>query len=811
MDETSTLGFDIRARILPQIEGTQELEQSLKNIPNQISQPIGEIVNSSGFQQGLTPQQVQEIPAWMKYNQGIFDDLNSSIKEILEDINVDLSTGKLSKGQTDKYIRKFERLKLGAGSAGEDLVGDASDFLKLDKDHLDMIRAAIQDSKGDIGNDIDFLKEKLRDIAKGFKDTGNDAQSFYDTLKKAGVFTVGMEGANSIISYIRTGAEIQARGMTAFDLSSPMGMYSEQQRQETFSAVKDRERIYQMVGTAIGIGVGAIFGGGIGGAAGGAAGGMFGSQIAGIMGITQTAGTEEQLKYMNQMFGTFSGAVGSASNYDILRARLRARLGRGAQGSLGFGYAPEEEMQMRMGFADTLGRFDPELYREQTTFATAHGLSPQEIYQLNLSGRVTGANYGVGGLRQGEQMARELYGPGVNPERIVDVLNSIKAINEKQLQLNINADARNGGLIANIPELLFGNKSPYGRISDLGGTTISNLQDMMNPHSDAQLAFLFQAMGTNDITKFNEMMKGGTFAGNNFSKILDQVKRDTGGSQNMAYWELNGMMPNAPEGMLPEIAQIMTGGKYITRNKTDQEGNLVLDKNKKPITESVFMTLDRFKEEMERQQKAISDSNLTEEEKTKRLKESQEVLLGWTNEARNAKSETEKMMAEIRAKQNQIADAWRTLVFKMQNDWLEVFKKISGDSEDRQKLNKQFIDAERQAISYFEKILNQHGIETPEGRASRTSAFNNMFGFNGIHIDPRDRNSAVIRNWGGNKGGEDPLSEQFTKLNTVMENVNTVMTKLNDNLDKGIKVVVPIYSNGNIDSPIHHLQNSFSH
>ncbi len=794
MDETTNLGFDIRARILPQIEGVNELAQNLQNIPNQITQQVGGVVSSPGFQQGLSPQQIQQIPEWLKYNAGIFEGFNGSIKDIIEDLNVDLSTGSLTKAQVNKYIRKFERMKFGAGQAGEDMVGDASDFLRLDKEHLEMIRAAIQDAKGDVGNNIDFLKQKLQDISKGFKDTGNEAQSFYDTLKKAGIFGAGYLGVNSVLSYIRSGAEIEARGMTAFDLTSPMGMYSQEQRFQTFETVQNRQRDYQLAGTIIGM-IAGSFGGPLGMAAGGAGGGMIAGQIANIMGIPETAQTEEQLKFLNQNYGMMSNAVGAASNYDVLRARLRARLGRGALGSLGLGYAPEEEMAMRASFADTLGTWNKGLYGEQTTFATAMGLSPQEIYQLNLSGRVTGTDYDIGGLRQGQQFARELYGPGVNPERIVDVLNAIKEINEKQLQLNINADAKNGNVFASIPELLFGKTSPYGRISDLGNVTLANLQDIMQPRSDAQLSFLFRAMGTNNIESFNEMMKGGIYSGNNLIRILNQIRADAGGNAGMAYWELNSLMPNAPEGMIPELRDIITGGRYITRNKTDQQGNLVLQHGK-PVTETVWMTLDRFEEELKAKTKAINDSNLTEEEKVKKLRESREALIGFTNEAKNAKSETEKMMAEIKAKQNEIADAWRTLVFKMQSDWLEGFRKISADTDARAKLTKEFLELETKALDFFKREYSKMGIKVDESPSispefkKKASEFNP---YNGLME---------------NSGNAPTLTDQLSKLGIVMDTVGTVIGKLNDNLDKGIKVVYPGMAP---DIPVHAIQNSVAH
>ncbi len=805
MDETNNLAFDIRARILPQIEGINEFAQNLQNSTNPVIQQVNNVVGSPGFQEGLTPQQRQLIPEWTKYNEGVFENFNTAMKDLVDDMNVDLSTGKLSKGQLDKYTRKFERMKLMGAEAGQDVVSDASDFFKLNKEHLDMIRATVQESRGELNDNIDFLKNKLHDIAAGFKKTGTQAQGFYDTLRKAGIFTVGMEGANSILSFIRTGAVIEARGMTAFDLSSPMGMFSEGARQETFASVQNRDRIYQIVGMAVGTALGFAFGGGpAGAAAGGAAGNYFGSEIANILGMTQTSETEGQLKYLNQMYGTFGNAVGPAANYDILRARLHARLGRGIGGSLGYGYSPEEEMQMRMGFADTLGHFDRGLYGTQTTFATALGLSPREIYQLNVSGRVTGADYGIRGLSKAQQFTQELYGKDVNPERIIDVLNAIKTINEKQLQLNENADARNGGVIAAIPELIFGNKSPYGRISDLGGVTINNLQDMMNPRSDAQLAFLFQAMGTNNISHFNEMMKGGTFSGDNFIKILDQIRRDTGGDKNIAYWELNSLMPNAPQGMIPEIRDIMTGGRYITRNKTDERGNLVMDKGK-PVTESVWMTLDKFENELKAKTKAINDSNLTEEEKAKKLKESQEILLGWTKQAHGAMSETSKMMSEIRSKQNEIADAWRKLVYGMQNDWLDVFKKISMDNENREKLSKEFINAETDALNGLWKVFNDHGIYTEKDRRNAELLKNGT----GIY----SKKAAEFNPYGlmENSGNFTPaaLTDQLTKFSMAVDTINTVMNKLNDNLDKGIKVQV--YSGPAPTSGIHELQNSVPH
>jgi hypothetical protein len=644
------LSLSITARILPQIEGAAQFEQQLQSLPSRMQDRVSQVISSQGFEQGLADEQIAQAQDWMRYSQGMYAPFQERIDDLLKDFGADLEGGKISKSQMGKYNRKLARLRTDLEDFEPELMDDARDFMSsLDPDRMTMISGALKQARGDISDDIDAIKEKFQALGQAINESNKEGQNFFTELRQAGIFAIGGMVVNEGMKWIRTGAEIEAKERTAFDLSSQVGMYSEQRQYEVFESIRERERLYSSIGMIVGGAIGSAFGP-LGILGGGVFGGQIGGSVAGIFNVKEQSEMEEELKFLNQSYGTLGGYVSGAQNYDILRARLKARFGSDSLGSTGLGYTPEQEMGMRTGFSDALGRFDEGKYMEQTTFARAIGVDPNQIYGLNVSGRVTGADYGIGGLDQVRGFTQSIYGQDVSPTRVVEVLNEVKLINEQMLRLNINADARDSLRFAQLPTDLFGADSPYGRLGDLGSTTLKNLEGLMMPRSGAHNAFLFQAMGTDNIMDYTEMMKGGIYSGDNLMKTVEQMKKTTGDDKFLSYFMLNEMMPNAPQGFIPKLVDIITN---------DEKYKDLIGKLKD-------------------QEDQIRSSTMSEEEKEAALKKAKETLLGYTDAANKNISATEKMMEEVSTKQVEAADLWRKTIqdasVQMAEFWLGLGK-----------------------------------------------------------------------------------------------------------------------------------------
>lgn len=658
MNEENNLSLNIQTRILPQIEGAEAFEQQLNQLPNRYQQRLGEVITSPGFQQGLTGAQIDDTQQWLQYSQGLYEPVQNQIQELMKDLQVDLSTGRLTEGQKNKYRRKIERLKYDVGDLSPDIMEDAKDFMgELDPDRLAVMSGALKQARSDIEEDIVSLKEKFEDLAGAINNSNTEAQSFFQELKQAGVFAIGGMVVNEAMRWVKTGAEIEAKEKTAFDLTSPLGMYSERRSYEVFESVRERERLYSSIGMAVGGVIGGLVAGPFGALGGGIFGQQIGSQVAGIFNIGEQAELEEEMKFLNQSYGTLSGFVNSSQGYDIMRARLRARAGGDAIGRSGLGYTPEQELSMRLSFSDALGRFDDDLYREQTVFGRATGIDPSQLYSLNVSGRVTGADFGIEGLAQARSLTETMFGQDISSQRLVEVLNEIKLINEQMLRLNINADAREAIRFAQLPTQLFGTDNPYGRLGDLGGTTLKLMENLMQPRSGAHEAFLFQALGNENVMDFTEMMKGGIYSSDNMIKVMQMLRGTAGDDKMLSYFMLNEMMPGAPQGFIPQIADIVSD-------------------------ETKFNDLMKKLKEQEEQ---IRSSTMTEKEKEEAIKKAKDTLLGYEDMAKKNISATESMNKRVRDLQLEAAQKWRGTVYdisiKMAEFWSDMGDNAKVHSE----------------------------------------------------------------------------------------------------------------------------------
>jgi hypothetical protein len=67
---------------------------------------------------------------------------------------------------------------------------------------------------------------------------------------------------------------------------------------------------------------------------------------------------------------------------------------------------------------------------------------------------MTGMDVGILGLSEADRMAQITYGQDFGSQRIVDILNDIKEINERMLKLNVDMDTRDALGMSRVPDML---------------------------------------------------------------------------------------------------------------------------------------------------------------------------------------------------------------------------------------------------------------------------------------------------------------------------------------------------------------------
>lgn len=814
----------LKLSVLPDIEGAEELKRSLESLTGNVRERVQQTISSQAFVEGMDEKDIRK----MEHFAGMEDMLEvqkfqERQREILEELDIDASAGRLTVAQRKKYIKKFGRQRQELEGLQENLLSQIDegyfDFLEPEKKQI--LRTAIIEGTEEAIDQVDDLSRKFETVADNIEKAQTNAKGLYEQLKELSVIgIVGMAGREAA-NFIRAGYEIEAKERTSFDLTSPMGMYSQQRQYELFKETRERSREFSAGGMLAGAGAGIAAAALTGGAAiplmlGGAFAGQFaGSEIASWMNIEATGKTEEELKFLQQSLSVLSESVGAAQTYDILRARTRARAGEEALGSLNLGYAPEQELQMRMSFTDAFGRFDERLYEQQTTFARAKGLDPNELYKLNTTARMTGMDVGILGLSEADRMAQITYGQDFGSQRIVDILNDIKNINEQMLKVNIDGDTRDALSLTRLPELLFGVDSPYGRMGELGGTTIRMLEDLMRPKSLAHEAFLYTSLGTPNIMEFTEEMKGGIYSGDNLLKIMENIRDYAGDNEFITRAVLNEMLPSVPKGFIPEIAKVISGeGNLIRRNKIegyDEKGNIIFakDENQKIITEEVYQTLKGVREEQEEYRKKINDLKLEKGKELEVIEKTNLALLGFSEQAQGAKSQSETFIEQLRKLQNDIADQWRGTVVGMQKDWLSNWEEISSTTKTRVKLESDLNDVLTTSIEKLKERLDPETFYTNINEEFRQILSDKEKEARGlINQTPNYfSNSENI----GKEGEQNNINwnDTLNNLNRSIEDMNITNRELINQTPREIRVIIEDRTSNGIDSTVRDANSEF--
>lgn len=555
-------------------------------------------------------------------------------------------------------------------------------------------------------NELDGFKEAMGELAGGFAQAKEESNSFFNALLMFENLKNLISSAREIASfYIQepvVESRIQAKYRTAFDYQTPIGMYSETEQAQMFDFSTRRQREAQKQGMfwktgMLGLG-GAI--GTLGGAPGVMVGSLLGNTIGSIIDESFKAGAEEEiitaeskmqeeLKLISQIMGIVQPRVQKFREYDravtLETARLGSRAGFRQAGDLG--YTGVEEVQLETAFSGAIGRFSPELFREQTVFARAKGLAPEQVYSLNNFSRLTGERLDLGELAAGERMTGRLYGQDYDNIKIIEVLSAIRDINLQQLQLNIKSDSQAGHIMANIALKMFGEGSPYGRIDQLGGKTLEVLGGLFQPKNLPHEAFIYSMMGTPGLVEFEEMKRGGLFQLNAkgepevFNRMMTGL-RGMGEMMTPAQMALmlQGMTGVVPQGMIPQLTELFTTGGMNVERRRGRMTDGIFSEDKEGDTVEIIrdgkITYERATEENKKYRVTIQElTTNTGELNTafRNLRESYET------EAQKNISATEKLMTAIDEVQRGIGAKWTGLMAKMEIE-SEKFMKILSES-----------------------------------------------------------------------------------------------------------------------------------
>jgi hypothetical protein len=516
---------------------------------------------------------------------------NTKSEKLLTQFLIDVETGdgQVSSGGiqnfTQSSIKQRERAKQSLIEETNKAVSKA--IVGLPSDEQEEIAERSARALNEALEQLDVKFKNLNTTVKDFQEQGgSQLESFISGIKQAGYWALAQQAVNTKINWERTNAQIEYVNSTSFNLTSPQGMYNEIAQANLQSDIMKRDRDYSLYGGLIGAGAGALVGSviapGIGTGWGAMRGWQLGqsvaTQLAGIEDVKERAEVESNLKFKNQTYQMVQSYVDEYNQIDSTARELEARFGQKIRGTSGLGYQEQEEQRLKGAFGDSLGRFDQDLYKEQLTFSKGNGINAAELFQFNQANRLTGANLGIEELYQAKQFTQHIFGEDSNV-RIIDILNSIKDVNLKQLEFTNKADQRETMKFLSVPGMLFGIDSPYGRMGDLGGQALNNLSDLIHPKSTAHEALLFQALSKNgDIAEFKMKMDQGIFAGDNLTDILGELHKWAGNDKNTAYLMLSELMPKISYSERNVYADLISGKErevLTAAYRKDEEGNYV--------------------------------------------------------------------------------------------------------------------------------------------------------------------------------------------------------------------------------------------
>lgn len=621
-EKQTTLAVEIQAR-LSKVLGIEEAKNDLERFTESIKeQPSSQDIFEQARQTDLYQENLQRSGLKPVYH-GIIKSRADLLDEQMEDAQGDLSAtftkilddAETYKGQTipRRVKQKWERWINKSVQEAEDIGVDYESLMQGARTESE--KELIEQEKLVADQARQQFIEKTRDQAEAFKElidgldkTTTATEGLVETIKKLGFFALGAQVGQFAMQYGTLQAQIGARYQSAFDLTSPINNFSENIQAQLFERTQEREMGYRGVGGLIGGGIGGIlgaiptlgFGVGAGIAGGVGIGQMIGGWLAGVTNIEEQGQVAEFLKFLGQTAGIGESAVNADRGYSIGELTGEVRYGDQFRGRkvAGYGIAPQEELAYKAMFGDSLRGFDEDLFEDQTLFARQFRLDPSSIYQMNQLTRFTGERIGSQQLSEGRDLAQRIYGEDASTERTIDVLKAIKDINMQMLRFDEKADFETSRRIAELPGLIMGKDSPYGKIAEMGMDTIGALQGLGQGQDPISQVMLYQAYGEADPINYMRRMQRGFLGkgGENAKDIFSMLRRIGQIDPYMAEMYLLQMIPNAD--INEELSGIFTSKDS---SRYDEIQNALSEKGAdvKDVLDKAGIKVDSYEREQE--------------------------------------------------------------------------------------------------------------------------------------------------------------------------------------------------------------------
>lgn len=615
MTNDSEIALSIRARILPLIEGSNEFFSQLEQTPQRITAPMQQLTQDPGFQQGLSPRQITNAQVFAGGEDVMeMQDYQAKIKMLRDEIAASMKASELSGHNLTKYdLFNMHKKMLKEQAALDDFQEKqltAIDEMDLPKEKKEFMKEVLVSGIKDASIGLDELNPKLREMVEQMKAGGEAGDSLFAMLKQGGYLALMGQAAHTAMEWTLSEARIEAKQLTGFNLTSPMSSYAATEEAKLFKETTERTRedklIGQIAGAIAAIGLVAATGGAgaIPLAAMAAGGAMFGGEIGGMYAesknIEDRGKLEADIKYRSESLSKAEQLVQAARGYKIDQYKSQLRFGTEMGGSE-MGYSPDEYLALQKDFGSGLGRLDKSLLTEQLAFSRQQGIDPRELFQFGDFERQTGTDLNFGYLSNVQGKTKELYGPDADNQKIIDVLKDIRETAMKQLKAGVDVnDAIK--FAVDLPRMVMGEASPYGRAGDMGAITTSAFERFFKPQSLPERALLFSALGQNGLFEDKSfwetgadqtnpqgylMKEGqGMFGKGNFGDVTTKLKDMIGGNEKILQGVLENYLKDFPTELKGKMGTLFMGNEVeLPVYKRDKKGEIEKDEEGNPIVE----------------------------------------------------------------------------------------------------------------------------------------------------------------------------------------------------------------------------------
>ncbi|KAF0140173.1 MAG: hypothetical protein FD122_2680 [Stygiobacter sp.] len=575
-------------------------------------------------------------------------------------------------------------------------------------------------------------------IKNSIEETITTQDSFFKQLQQAGYITMASGVLNQAGKIATASVSIEAKERTAFDFSSPVAMYTEQQQYELYKQNTERS----VTAASAGMLIGGIAGGYLGGPAGALMGGSmmssFGSQIADIFNIENKGKLDEEIKLLQQGFELSLRKVEEFRQYEIEATKLGNRFSGDLRGSSDLGYTLPQELSYKHRYGENARRFEENNYEEQLAFARETGLSPEEVFRLNRYTPITGQKYSGVNLESIKQYSKEIFGESADNKRVLDILEKIAELNVKALEFSANAESREISKLAAFPTALFGIDNSYGRLGDLGQKTISDMEPLAQPSSTAHEAFLFRAysnandgqlLGPNGwIARRDSGLfysPTGKLEDSNFKYILDQLSDESRGEKAIPELILDATIKKATPELRERLAKIAAGepinivtgyaknsdGKYL-----DESGEVVETEDKAKKIYRTITGKDELMAYMRDTGKKMFGDNLSEQQRQETI----DALFGNAKKSASAYEVTEERISRM---DETIAKKWELSMLKIQEQLAEKQQKWLTSGETMRKV----LDKVTEGFEHLDERLRKYGVVPQNATDTKNSYYKKAY------------------------------------------------------------------------------------